>query len=101
MTSAQKAQKVEVVAGLNAKFIAPETEAVVVMLNKGVKAKMAEGAEIGELMSDVFHGGESHLTSILYGGSPALVNSGGVPWTAAYVDSIGDPTCDLRSNIAA
>jgi Mn-containing catalase len=74
---------------------------IVVMLNKGVKAKMAEGAEIGELMSDVFHGGESHLTSILYGGSPALINSGGVPWTAAYVDSIGDPTCDLRSNIAA
>lgn len=74
---------------------------IVVMLNKGVKAKLAEGAEIGELMSDVFHGGESHLTSILYGGSPALVNSGGVPWSAAYVDSIGDPSCDLRSNIAA
>src|SRR3954470_22431720 len=74
---------------------------IVVMLNKGVKAKVSEGAEVGELMSDVFHGGESHLTSILYGGSPALVNSGGVPWTAAYVDSIGDPTCDLRSNIAA
>jgi Mn-containing catalase len=74
---------------------------IVVMLNKGVKAKIAEGAEVGELMSDVFHGGESHLTSILYGGSAALVNSGGVPWTAAYIDSIGDPTCDLRSNIAA
>ncbi|MDY0884654.1 manganese catalase family protein [Dongia soli] len=74
---------------------------IVVMLNKGVKAKMAEGVEVGELMSDVFHGGESHLTSLLYGGGAALVNSGGVPWTAAYVDSIGDPTCDLRSNIAA
>jgi Mn-containing catalase len=74
---------------------------IVVMLNKGVKAKVAEGAEVGELMSDVFHGGESHLTSMLYGGSAALVNSGGVPWTAAYVDSIGDPACDLRSNIAA
>jgi len=74
---------------------------IVVMLNKGVKAKMAEGVETGELLSEVFHGGESHLTSLLYGGAPALVNSGGVPWTAAYVDSIGDPTCDLRSNIAA
>jgi len=74
---------------------------IVVMLNKGVKAKVAEGAELGALMSDVFHGVESHLTSILYGGSAALVNSGGVPWTAAYIDSIGDPTCDLRSNIAA
>jgi Mn-containing catalase len=37
----------------------------------------------------------------LYGGGPALTNSGGVPWSAAYIDSIGDPTCDLRSNIAA
>ena len=34
-------------------------------------------------------------------GGPPLTNSAGVPWTAAYVDSIGDPTCDLRSNIAA
>ena len=74
---------------------------IVVMLNKGVKGKLAEGAEIGELMSDVFHGGESHTTSILYGGAAALINSGGVPWTAAYIDSIGDPACDLRSNIAA
>lgn len=74
---------------------------IVVMLNKGVKAKMAEGVETGELLSDVFRGGESHLTSLLYGGGPALVNSGGAPWTAAYIDSIGDPTCDLRSNIAA
>ena len=24
-----------------------------------------------------------------------------MPWTAAYIDTIGDPTCDLRSNIAA
>lgn len=24
-----------------------------------------------------------------------------MPWTAAYVDSRGDPTCELRSNIAA
>jgi Mn-containing catalase len=73
---------------------------VIVMLTKGTKGKMAEGAEIGELMSDVFHGGESHTTSLLYGG-PGLINSGGVPWTAAYVDTIGEPTADLRSNIAA
>ena len=32
---------------------------------------------------------------------PSLTNSSGVPWTAAYVDSRGEPTCDLRSNIAA
>lgn len=74
---------------------------IVVMLNKGARSKMAEGVEAGELLSDVFHGGESHLTSLLCGGAPALVNSGGAPWTAAYIDSIGEPTCDLRSNIAA
>jgi Mn-containing catalase len=38
---------------------------------------------------------------LLYGGGPALTNSAGVPWSAAYVDTIGDPTADLRSNIAA
>jgi Mn-containing catalase len=74
---------------------------IIVMLNKGVKAKMAEGAEQGELMRDVFSGGESHTTSLLYGGGAPLINSAGVPWTAAYVDTIGEPTADLRSNIAA
>jgi Mn-containing catalase len=74
---------------------------IVCMLNKGVKADLAEGAEQGQLMAEVFHGGESHTTSILYGGSAPLINSAGVPFTAAYIDSIGEPTCDLRSNIAA
>lgn len=74
---------------------------IVVMLNTGVKAKIAEGLEEGILLSEINQGGESHTTSILYGGGVALTNSAGVPWTAAYVDSITDPTCDLRSNIAA
>src|SRR5690348_2916551 len=74
---------------------------IVCMLNKGAKGKMAEGLEPAELLADITQGGESHTTSILYGGGAALVNSAGVPWTAAYIDSIGDPTCDLRSNIAA
>ncbi len=72
------------------------------MLNRGIKGKMAEGVEkAADLLAEITQGGESHTTSILYGGAAALVNSAGVPWTAAYVDSIGDPTCDLRSNIAA
>ena len=75
---------------------------IVSMLSKGVKAKMAEGTlEQGELLRDVFHGGESHTLSILYGGGVPLMNSGGAPWTAAYIDTIGEPTADLRSNIAA
>jgi Mn-containing catalase len=46
-------------------------------------------------------GNDSHLTQVLYGGGPALVNSGGQLWNAGYIDTIGDPTADLRSNIAA
>ncbi|WP_426025111.1 manganese catalase family protein [Brevundimonas sp. TSRC1-1] len=75
---------------------------IVAMLNRGAKGKMAEAAlEEADLYMSLNDRGESHTTSILYGGAPALVNSAGVPWTAAYIDSIGDPACDLRSNIAA
>ena len=75
---------------------------IVAMLNKGVKARLSEGAmEEAEMYLALNEGGNSHTQSILYGGGPALTNSSGVPWTAAYVDSRGDPTCDLRSNIAA
>lgn len=75
---------------------------IIAMLNKGAKGKLAEGAEeASELLRSLAQGGESHHLNLLFGGGPALVNSGGAPWTAAYVDSKGDPTCDLRSNIAA
>ena len=75
---------------------------IVAMLNRGAKGKMAEAAlEEADLYMSLNDRGESHTTSILYGGAPALVNSAGVPWTAAYIDSIGDPASDLRSNIAA
>jgi len=76
---------------------------IVAMLNKGAKGQLAEATEEqGEMYRTITGGGnDSHVTQVLYGGGPALTNSGGVPWTAAYVDSIGDPTCDLRSNIAA
>lgn len=75
---------------------------IVAMLNKGAKGALAEAAmEEAELFRSLNQGGNSHTQSILYGGGPALTNSSGVPWTAAYIDSRGDPTCDLRSNIAA
>src|SRR3954468_17681426 len=74
---------------------------IVAMLNKGVKAQLAEGAmKEAELYRSLTAGGDSHTQGILFGGGPALTNSSGVPWTAAYVDSRGDPSCDLRSNIA-
>ncbi|MBW8757132.1 MAG: manganese catalase family protein [Burkholderiales bacterium] len=76
---------------------------IVAMLNRGAKGQLSEAmqgeAELYRSVSGA--GNDSHVTQVLYGGGPALVNSGGVPWTAAYVDTIGDPTCDLRSNIAA
>jgi Mn-containing catalase len=75
---------------------------IVAMLNKGVKGTLAE-ASLAE--ADLYRwlnsGGNSHTQALLYGGGPSLTNSSGVPWTAAYIDSIGDPACDLRSNIAA
>lgn len=76
---------------------------VVAMLNKRAKGRLAEGAEEQAEMyrSITGAGNDSHLTQVLYGGGPTYTNSAGVPWTAAYVDSIGEPTADLRSNIAA
>jgi len=76
---------------------------MVAMLNKGAKGRLAEGVDSeAELYRRITGAGnDSHVTQVLYGGGPAFTNSAGVPWSAAYVDSIGDPTCDLRSNIAA
>jgi Mn-containing catalase len=76
---------------------------VVGMLNKGAKGKLAEGVDeqaqaFRELQGA---GNDSHVTQVLYGGGPALTNSGGQLWSAGYIDSIGEPTADLRSDIAA
>jgi Mn-containing catalase len=75
---------------------------IVAMLNKGAKAQLAEASmKEADLYMSMTSGGNSHTQSLLNGGGPSLTNSSGVPWTAAYVDSRGDPSCDLRSNIAA
>lgn len=74
---------------------------IIVMLNKNVKGEMAEGGQEAELLRTITEGGESHVTSLLYGGGAALMNSGGALWSGGYVDTIGEPTADLRSNIAA
>jgi Mn-containing catalase len=74
---------------------------IVAMLCKGAKGKMAEGSmQEADLYVEINSGGISHTESILYGG-PALVNSAGTPFNGHYVDSRGEPTVDLRSNIAA
>jgi len=75
---------------------------IVAMLGKGVKAQMAEGQmKEAELYQMIGGTGTSAKEAILFGGAPALCDSAGVPWTAAYIDSRGEPTVDLRSNIAA
>lgn len=75
---------------------------IVAMLTKGTKGKLAEGAEeTADLYANITQGNGSHTLSILYGGGPALTNSAGQLWTAGYIDTIGEPTADLRSNIAA
>lgn len=76
---------------------------IVAMLNKGAKGKLAEGVDSEAEMyrSITGAGNDSHLTQVLYGGGPALINSAGVPFSGTYVDSRGDPAVDLRSNIAA
>jgi Mn-containing catalase len=76
---------------------------IVVMLNKGARGRLAEGVDqAAELYRNITGAGnDSHVTQVLYGGGAPLVNSAGVPWSAAYIDTIGEPTADLRSNIAA
>jgi manganese catalase len=76
---------------------------IVAMLNRGAKGRLSEAAESeAELYRTISgNGNSSHVTQILYGGGPPLTNSGGQLWTAGYIDSIGDPAADLRSNIAA
>lgn len=76
---------------------------LVAMLNKGAKGELAEATLVE---ADLYRslqgaGNDSHVTQILYGGGPALINSGGQLWNAGYIDTIGDPSADLRSNIAA
>lgn len=76
---------------------------IVAMLNKGAKGRLAEATEEeAEIYRGITGAGnDSHITQLLYGGGVPLTNSAGVPWTSAYIDTIGEPTADLRSNIAA
>jgi Mn-containing catalase len=76
---------------------------LVAMLNRGAKGRLAEGVDTeAEMYRQISgNGNSSHVTQVLYGGGPALINSAGQLWNAGYIDSIGDPSADLRSNIAA
>ena len=76
---------------------------IVAMLNKGAESRISEGVAPEAEMYRSFSGGgnDSHLTQPLYGGGLPMINFGGVPWLAAYIDTIADPAFGLRFNNAA
>jgi Mn-containing catalase len=72
----------------------------------GAMIDEVEGSYLGDLMNgdrDQFmQMAWNSSTPLLSGGSGLrLTDSMGAPWTAAYIDTIGHPLCDLRSDIAA
>jgi Mn-containing catalase len=65
-----------------------------------------EGSYLGEILDGKAEKFEelawNSSVPLMSGGSGLrLTDSMGVPWTAAYIDSIGHPLADLRSDIAA
>ncbi len=84
---------------------------IIAGLLKGAKGAGAlidevEGSYLGDLMDGKQEQYQqlawNSMTPILTGGSGMrLTDSMGTPWTAAYIDTIGHPLADLRSDIAA
>ena len=85
--------------------------ATIQMLLDGVNGELKDVADSDEMMALL--GGKSAKEGyiheamvnpqfgVLSGGGPRLTDSNGVPWMGSYVNANGDPTVDLRSNIAA
>jgi Mn-containing catalase len=81
---------------------------IVVGLVKGTKTALMDEVE-GSYLGDFLEGKHDEYQqmawmgsqAILGGPGPRLTDSSGVPWTAAYIDTIGHPLADLRSDIAA
>ena len=85
--------------------------ATITMLLDGVNGELKDAADRAEIMQLLK--GKSEKEQMIHqamtnpqflaksGGGPMLTNSQGAPWTATYVNSNGDLTVDLRSDIAA
>jgi Mn-containing catalase len=79
-----------------------------VLLMKGTPAAELDKVE-GDYLGDLLEGKHEKFveasatapSTVLSGGGPAFVDSAGNRFTANWVDTIGEPTADLRSNIAA
>ena len=82
------------------------------MLLKGVNGELKNAAEQSEIMVDM--NGKAAKESVIHaalsanpqfpiitGGGPTPRNSQGIPWCASYINSNGDLTVDLRTNLAS
>lgn len=86
--------------------------ALITMLLDGVNGELKDAANAVEWKS-IMGGGKGMKEDfiheavmdpqflVLTGGGPKLSDSQGTPWSGSYVTANGDPTVDLRSNIAA
>lgn len=86
--------------------------ALITMLLDGINGELKDAANAVEWMT-VMGGGKAQKEQfiheaimdpqflVLSGGGPKLTDSQGNPWSGTYVNANGDPTVDLRSNIAA
>ena len=86
--------------------------ATIQMLLTGVNGELKDAADNSEIMQvmngkaakeSIIHAALSANPQfpIITGGGPTLRNSQGIPWCASYVNSNGDLTVDLRSNLAS
>lgn len=80
----------------------------IVLLLKGSPASevdKVEGDYLGTLLDgkheDYIELSTTAPASVLSGGGPALMDSAGNRFTADWIDTLGEPTADLRSDIAA
>lgn len=85
--------------------------ATIQMLLSGVNGELKQAAEQDDISTlldgkaskeDYIHQAlvNPHFY-VLTGGGPAVTDSNGIPWSGAYVNANGDPTVDMRSNMAA
>ncbi len=82
---------------------------IITGLLKGTKSAMIDEAE-GSYLGDLVDGKHEKYEELAWNSAQPLLTGGaglrltdsmGAPWTAAYIDTIGHPLSDLRSNIAA
>ena len=86
--------------------------ATITMLNDGINAELKNAIDTNpvaqlagggkdirdDLINQAFYNPQFLVES---GGGPTVTNASGIPWSGVYVTANGDPTVDLRSNIAA